>query len=174
MKRGRLVIALVGVVLAVVVFRSCSSADDAPAPGTTAPAPAPEAGDAAARSADADARQRSLRDAAATVEVYLQRFVTRDIAGADALWVDGRPPAVSGEADLRLVERLRGIHITIDNVTAIDSLRVPEAVEVPVNLRAGFYEGPMRYYRGVYRLRLVAPGQWRITSAQLQATSSPD
>lgn len=171
-----LLLAAVLLVCAIVGIRSCrnDAAPDADA-ATAASAAADNAasGDAAAEAEAAQLRERirrhdeALYAAVATLQRYLAALGSEDRAKADAFWAGDRPPADTHEADLRTLQNLRGLRIENGRPKALDSQPVPSALEIPVELRAGFEDGPMRRYRGWYRLRRTGDGSWKITSASV-------
>jgi hypothetical protein len=178
-------IVLAGVALLVVVgialgVRSCAGNEGAPT-DTAAAAPPVDAdgGGAATGSATADAavrqalmqhRNDAMREAVSVVHAYLTALGGDDRAKADAFWAGGKPPARSGEADLRTLETLHALRIQNGTPSALDSEPVPNALEIPVELRASLDDAPMQRYRGWYRLRrAVAGGGWEITSASIDA-----
>ncbi len=115
-------------------------------------------------------RNSAMQEAVAALHQYLTALGGDDRHGADAFWASGKPPARSGEADLRTLEGLHALRIQNGRPTAMDSEPVPNALEIPVELRASFDDGPARRYRGWYRLRrAVADGSWEITSASIDA-----
>ena len=47
---------------------------------------------------------------------------------------------------------------------------MPDALEIPVTLRAGMKDGPARRYEGYYRLRrTLDKAGWELTSARIDA-----
>jgi hypothetical protein len=176
-------IVLAGVAFLLVVgitlgMRSCTAQEDASADSTAMPPASTPAGrEAAADSATADAAaQRALMErrndamhaAVSTLHAYLTALGGDDGAKADAFWAGGKPPARSGEADLRTLENLHALRIQNGTPSALDSEPVPSALEIPVELRASLDEAPMQRYRGWYRLRrAVAGDRWEITSASI-------
>ena len=173
-------LAALALIVVVLVVRSCGSggtrgADDAELaaqPAATVDAqPAPSAADAAATAAAREvARQRddAMYAAVGTVQRYLAALGGDDRAKADAFWADGRPPAASGEADLRTLTGLRGLRIENGTPKPLDGDAVPSALEVPVSLRAGIAAGGVQRYTGWYRVRRTVSGDaWQITSASV-------
>jgi hypothetical protein len=133
--------------------------------------------DAEAAKSRARNRQRdeALYAAVATLQRYLAALGGEDRAQADAFWVGDRPPADSHEADLRMIENLRGLRIENGRPKALDSQPVPSALEIPVELRVSVEGEPLRRYRGWYRLRrAVADGGWEISSASVDAVRRPE
>jgi hypothetical protein len=177
MKRPLLLFVLLALVAAgIVLLRSCGDAaqqdaTDAATPsqtGRTEGGTGPDA-DAAAR-ARAIARQRedAMHAAVSTLHRYLAALGGTDRAAADAFWAGKGPPAASGEADLRSLEKLHSLRSQNGNPKPLDSEVVPNALEIPVELRAGLQGQPVRRYRGWYRMRrAVADGGWEITSASI-------
>lgn len=116
-----------------------------------------------------DARYAAYSDAASAVQGYLSAVGAQDWKKANPYWSNQRPG--SGEADLRSIQKLYALRIENDTPKALDQEPVPNALEVPVTLRASFQDGqPMRRYRGWYRLRRKVSGDgWEITSASIDA-----
>jgi hypothetical protein len=176
---------LAGIALLLVVgialgLHSCADSDDAANDTGMVPATAAtEVGIAAAGSASADVAARqalmqrrndAMLEAVSTLHRYLTALGGEDRTKADAFWAGGKPPARSGEADLRTLDGLHALRIQNGTPTALDSEPVPSALEIPVELRASFDDAPMQRYRGWYRLRrAVADGSWEITSASIDA-----
>lgn len=171
---------IVGVVVlllcAAAGLRSCLR-DDGDAASTQAGAPVaqPNAADATA-AGDAVAAQRALiarrneamADAVSALHAYLAALGGDDRAKADAYWAGGKPPARTGEADLRELKNLRALRSENGTPSPLDSEPVPNALEIPIDLRASFSDAPQRRYRGWYRLRrAVSGGGWEITSASV-------
>lgn len=157
-------------------LRSClhDDGDDAASKQAGAPAARPNAVDTA--TADADAAQRALvarRNEAMTravsaLHAYLAALGGEDRAKADAYWAGGKPPARTGEADLRDLKNLRALRSENGTPSPLDSEPVPNALEIPIELRASFSDAPQRRYRGWYRLRRALSGEgWEITSASV-------
>ncbi|MGI8561335.1 MAG: hypothetical protein ACR2J7_07875 [Luteimonas sp.] len=55
----------------------------------------------------------------------------------------GKPPARSCEADLRTLDSLCALRIHNGTPTALDSEPAPNALEIPVALRASLDDAPM-------------------------------
>ena len=113
-------------------------------------------------------RDASLRSAVSTVQRYLTAL-GEDQARADTFWAGGRPPPGTREADLRTLTELRALRIENGSPVALDSQAVPDAVEIPVELRISTRNAPLRHYQGWYRLRRAGDG-WQITSAAIDAS----
>ena len=106
--------------------------------------------------------------AVSTLHRYLAALGGADRAKADAFWTGKTPPAASGEADLRSLKDLHSFRIENGTPKPLDSESVPNALEIPVELRANLQGQPLRRYRGWYRMRrAVADGGWEITSASI-------
>ena len=173
-------------VMGVVVLLLCAAAglrnclhddgdDAASTPATGEPAAQPNAATSTA-AADATAAQRALvarrneamASAVSALHAYLAALGGEDRANADAYWAGGKPPARTGEADLRSLKNLRALRSKNGAPSPLDSEPVPHALEIPVELRASFSDAPQRRYRGWYRLRrAVSGGGWEITSASM-------
>jgi len=161
-------------------LRSCQRDDGADAgspPAGDSPATQATAGDAvrveaaAAQRALVARHNQAMSTAVSTLHAYLAALGGDDRAKADAYWAGGKPPARSGEADLRTLKDLRALRTENGRPTPLDSEPVPNALEIPVELRASFRGAPQRRYRGWYRLRrAVADGSWEITSASIDAS----
>ena len=83
-------------------------------------------------------------------------------------WAGKGPPAASGEADLRSLEKLRLLRSENGNPRPLDSEVVANALDIPVELRASLQGQPLRRDRGWYRMRrAVVDGGWDITSASI-------
>lgn len=174
-----LLLAAVLLICAIAGVRGCRQDGDAAA-NANAPAGGGDAraSDEAAAAAEAAALRERIRRhdealyaAVATLQRYLAALGGDDRAAADAFWDGDGPPDETHEADLRSLRRLRGLRIENGRPKALDSQPVPSALEIPVELRAGFEDGPMRRYRGWYRLRRGGDGDWRITSASVDAVA---
>jgi hypothetical protein len=174
--------ALLLVVGGVLGVRSCTRQEDVSTDAALRPPASTSAGrDASAGSAAADTaarralmrrRNAAMGAAVSTLHAYLTALGGDDRAKADAFWSGGKPPARSGEADLRLLENLHALRIQNGTPNALDSEPVPNALEIPVELRASLDDAPMQRYRGWYRLRrAVADDSWEITSATIDALS---
>jgi hypothetical protein len=156
--------------------RSCAGGDGVPTETSTAGQPAIEGvgtgpGDALADEATRQAllqlRSDAMVDAASTLHRYFAAL-PGDRATADTFWAGGKPPANSGEADLRTLEDLRALRIQNRTPSALDSAPVPDSLQVPVELRAIVGQTAMRHYRGWYRMRRsVSDNGWEITSASI-------
>lgn len=175
--------ALVLVAVLVIGVRSCvhhePETDITLAPGSAdvvAVTPQDTAADAEAARLREQIRQHddALYAAVATLQSYLAALGGDDRASADAFWAGGRPPRDSREADLRNLQDLRGFRIENGRPEALDSEAVPRALEIPVELRVSVANGPLRRYRGWYRMRrAVADNRWEITSASMEAVGRP-
>lgn len=150
-----------------------------PSPGTAESAAATTqdtAAEAEAARLRAQIRQHddALYAAVATLQRYLAALGGDDRAAADAFWTGGQPPRNSREADLRTLQDLRGLRIENGRPEALDSEAVPRALEIPVELRVSVANGPLRRYRGWYRMRrAVADDRWEITSASMETVGRP-
>lgn len=172
-------------ILGVVVLLLCAAAglrsclhddgDDAASTPAGTPAAQPNTADTTA-AADATAAQRALvarrneamASAVSALHAYLAALGGEDRAKADAYWAGGKPPARTGEADLRDLKNLRALRSENGTPSALDSGPVPNALEIPIELRASFSDAQQRRYRGWYRLRrAVSGGGWEITSASI-------
>lgn len=175
--------ALVLVAVLAIGVRSCvypePETDTPLSPGTTDVASAATQG--AAADAEAARLRKQIRQhddalyaAVATLQRYLAALGGDDRGSADAFWAGGRPPRDSREADLRNLQDLRGLRIENGRPEALDSEAVPRALEIPVELRVSVANGPLRRYRGWYRMRrAVADNRWEITSASMEAVGRP-
>lgn len=104
------------------------------------------------------------------VHRYLTALGTGDPAKSDTFWSGGRPPRTRNEADLPTLQGLRSLRIENGTPRPLDSAPLPEALEVPVSLRAGMKDSPARRYSGYYRVRRTLDKQgWEITSARIDA-----
>lgn len=177
MKRPLLLFVLLALVAAgIVLLRSCGDAAEQDSMDAATSSQAGPVGDATGADADAAARARAMarqredamHAAVATLHRYLAALGGTDRAAADAFWAGKEPPAASGEADLRNLEKLRSLRSENGKPKPLDSEVVPNALEIPVELRAGLQGQPLRRYRGWYRMRrAVADGGWEITSASI-------
>ena len=177
MKRPLLLLVLLALVAAgIVLLRSCEDAAPQDSADATTPAPAGRVDDESGPGADAATRARAIalqREAAmhaavSTLHRYLAALGGSDRAAADAFWAGKAPPAVSGEADLRSLEKLQSLRSENGTPQPLDSEAVPNALEIPIELRASLQGQPLRRYRGWYRMRrAVADGGWEITSASI-------
>jgi hypothetical protein len=171
--------------LAVAAFAFVRCRDDAESPSSTSTAPPASVTarpatpgvpptDATQPAAQADdARARAMQDAVSTVHRYLTALGTGDPKQSDPFWTAGRPPPTRNEADLPTIEGLRTLRIENGTPRALDGQPVPEALEVPVTLRAGMREAPQRRYAGHYRLRrTIDSKRWEITSARIDRVPS--
>jgi len=177
-------------ILGTVVLLLCAAAGlrgclrDGGGDAASKPVPGAPAGQSSANStaaADAAAVQRALvarrneatASAVYALHAYLAALGGEDRAKADAYWTGGKPPARTDEADLRNLKNLRALRTQNGTPSPLDSDPVPNALEIPVELRASFSDAPQRRYRGWYRLRrAVADGGWEITSASIDASPS--
>lgn len=174
-------------ILGVVVLLLCAAAglrsclhddgDDAASTPAGTPAAQPNTADTTAAT-DATAAQRALvarrneamASAVSALHAYLAALGGEDRAKADAYWAGGRPPTRTGEADLRDLKNLRALRSRNGTPSRLDSDPVPNALEIPIELRASFSDAPQRRYRGWYRLRRAVTGDgWEITSASIDA-----
>ena len=162
--------------IALLLWRSCArdetptaSVQDPAAPASIAASDDPSASTAIAAQTAASRKQRAMSAAVDTVHRYLTALSSGDRAKADAFWVNDRPPAQSNEADLRTLKEVRAVRIQNRAPKPLDSNPVPEALEVPVELRASADGISNRQYRGWYRLRSLDPvnGEWEISSASI-------
>ena len=149
-------------------------ADAVPVPPATsarAPTMAGDTADAAASQHALVARRHEAMSAAvSTLHAYLAALGGNDRNKADTYWAGDKPPARTGEADLRALKDLAALRTENGTPTPLDSDPVPNTLEIPVELRASFSDAPMRRYRGWYRLRrAVVDGGWEITSASIDA-----
>lgn len=171
-----LLLAAVLLICAIAGVRSCrhdGASDAGVATAATSDGDGTASANDAAAAEAAELRERirrhdeALYAAVATLQRYLAALGSDDRAKADAFWDGDGPPEDTREADLRSLEQLRGLRIENGKPKALDSQPVPSALEIPVELRAGFEDGPMRRYRGWYRLRRAGDGNWKITSASV-------
>ena len=177
MKRPLLLFVLLALVaVGIVLLRSCGDAapqDSADATtssqaGRAADGTGPEADAAARARAIARQREEAMHAAVSTLHRYLAALGGTDRAAADAFWAGKQPPAASGEADLRSLEKLRSLRSENGKPKPLDAEPVPNALEIPIELRASLQGQPLRRYRGWYRMRrAVADGGWEITSASI-------
>lgn len=117
------------------------------------------------------ATESAMREAVWTLHQYLTALGTGDPAKYASFWAGGEPSASSDEADLRTLEGLQSLRIENGTPTALDSLAVPQALEIPVTLRAAIKQQPQRRYTGKYRLRKrVGEAGWEITSASVDVS----
>ncbi|MEP6632722.1 MAG: hypothetical protein ABJA62_00785 [Luteimonas sp.] len=117
-------------------------------------------------------REEAMRTAVSTLHRYLATLAEVDRAKADAFWAGKRPPAVTHEADLRSLKTLQALRIENGLPKPLDSAAVPEALEIPVQLRISREDQSTRRYHGWYRMRrAVADGHWEITSASIDEDS---
>lgn len=176
------VVCVVLVLLALLAFRLAGERERAPGPATAArtpdaAAPAPQAADALRQDAlareAATARENAIRDAVSTLHRYLTALGTGDAAKSDPFWSGGRPPRTRNEADLPALDGLRSLRIENGTPRALDDLALPEALEIPVTLRAGMKDAPGRRYEGYYRLRRTLDKRgWELTSARIDAVAA--
>ncbi len=166
------------VVIVVLAGRGCSrSPDDAGLTTIDPPGaqrnPAPQAGGAAPpdpAAALANRRHADMQEAVSTLHRYLAALGSGDVASSATYWAGGIVPRASGEADLRRRGALRSLRSKTGMPSALDDSVVPDALEIPVELRAAADGAPMQLYAGSYRLRRrVADGGWEITSAAINA-----
>ena len=137
---------------------------------TDAPDAATIAGPDPAALAVADARNAAMRAAVSTLHRYLTALGTGDRSKSDPFWSGGKPPAASNEADLRTLDDISSLRIENGTPVPLDAAPVPDALEIPVTLRAGVKGSPQRRYQGHYRLRRkLDHTQWEVTSARIDA-----
>lgn len=181
-RAGWLVLGAIAVLCVIFGVRSCAHEESANiTSGNTMGAPRAAAAAATDPAAEAQAaalhqasqrRDAAMYAAVATLQKYLAALGRDDgYAEADAFWANGRPPAATGEADLRTLRDMRGMRIQNGTPKALDSNAVPEALQIPVELRVGTKGAPLHWYRGWYRLRRVDAERWEITSASVDAVS---
>lgn len=153
-------------------LRSCGSAavrtDGAsvfqPSSASTTGQPADTAQASTTDAADA-ARASAMRDAVSTLHRYMGAL-PGERARADAFWTGGKPPADTGEADLRTLQSPRGIRLQNSMPTFLGAS--DDALEIPVIVRVSLADTSTRHYRGWYRLRRAISGdRWEITSASV-------
>lgn len=173
-------------ILGVLVLLLCAAAglrnclrddgnDAASTPMARSPAAQPNAATSTAATETAAAqralvarRNEAKASAVSALHAYLAALGGDDRAKADAYWAGGKPPAHTSETDLRIMKGLRALRTENGTPSPLDSEPVPNALEIPVELRASFSGEPMRRYRGWYRLRrAVVGGGWEITSASI-------
>jgi len=175
MKRPLLLFVLLALVAAgIMLLRSCGDAAPQDSADATTPSQSGRADDGSGPAADARARaiarqrEAAMQAAVSTLHRYLAALGGTDRAAADAFWAGKAPPAASGEADLRSLKKLQSLRSENETPQSLDSEAVPNALEIPVELRAGVQGEPLRRYRGWYRMRrAVADGGWEITSASI-------
>jgi hypothetical protein len=159
-------------------LRSCLRDDGDDATSTQASGAHATQPNATASTAAADAtaaqlalvarRNEAMASAVSALHAYLAALGGEDRAKADTWWVGGKPPARTGEADLRDLKNLRALRSQNGTPSPLDSDPVPNALEIPIELRASFSDAPQRRYRGWYRLRRAVTGDhWEITSASI-------
>lgn len=160
-------------------LRSCLHDDGGDAASTQASGASATRPNAATSTAAADAtaaqralvarRNEAMASAVSALHAYLAALGGEDRAKADAWWVGGKPPARTGEADLRELKDQRALRVQNSTPSPLDSEPVPNALEIPVELRISFGNAPQRRYRGWYRLRRAVAGDgWEITSASIE------
>lgn len=116
-------------------------------------------------------RDEAMLEAVTTLQAYLGEVGAQAWSKADPYWANDRP-AANSEADLRKLDKLRALRIENDIPKPLDSEPVPNALEIPVELRATVEGEAQRRYRGWYRMRrAVADGSWEITSASVQVVT---
>lgn len=119
------------------------------------------------------ARVVAMRAAVSTLHQYIAALPGSDRAKADAFWVGGKPPARSGEADLRTLDQPRALRLENGTPTLLGP--TADALEIPVELRVNLADPPIRHYRGWYRMRRAISGdRWEITSASIDVVQRPE
>lgn len=106
---------------------------------------------------------QAMYDAVSAVHRYVAALAANDVDKVRAAWVDGRPD-LRGEVALAKLGEMRSLRIENGTPQALDKQAVPEAVEIPIRLRASVVGAPQVNYTGYYRLRRVGDA-WLITSA---------
>ena len=163
--------ACVVALVALLAMRGGASPGPAPRPdavsgASATPAPAQADPGAIAAAALEARREAAMASAVATLHRYFVALGGGDHAASDAFWAGGRAPEASGEADLRQLAALRALRSQNGTPVPLDASRMPDALEIPVDLRVSVQGQPLRRYAGSYRLRRrVADGGWEITSA---------
>ena len=181
-KRPLLLLLLLALVISgIVLMRACQDmTPSGPATSSTIPPTGRLDDRAASAQADADARARALAErrgaamyaAVATLHRYIAALGGDDRAKADAFWAGKRPPAETGEADLRNLTDLRALRSNNGTPKALDDEGIPNALEIPIELRVSQEGKPLQRYHGWYRMRrAVADGGWEITSASIAAVA---
>lgn len=169
--------------LSTTLFASCScqrGSDDAALVASTEQVAIQQTASARANTAAAAAKElarlqaahfAAYSDAVSVVQSYLSAVGAQDWKKANPYWTNQRPG--SGEASLRSLKKLHSLRIENDTPRALDKEPIPNALEVPVNLRASFQDGrPMQRYRGWYGVRRKVSGDgWEITSASIDAVA---
>lgn len=131
-------------------------------------------GDVQAESAAIDTRRfQTLREAVSTLHQYLAALPAGNREQLAAFWASKQIPADSGEADLHDLQGLRALRMRNDTPQSLDQATatkgVPEALQIPVTLRAQLKSGDGHDYAGWYRMRRSAvDDRWKITSASIQ------
>lgn len=180
MRKSLVLLITVGGLVAIVLLagRGCArSIEASSAAGDIPPASAgaTAAVESAPTAADPDSalvarRHADMQDAVSVVHRYLAALGSGDSATSASYWSGGIVPRASGEADLRSRGPLRSLRSKTGMPTPLDASPIPDALEVPVELRAAVDGSPMLLYAGSYRLRRrVADGGWEITSASIDA-----
>lgn len=176
MRKILLALVAIGAMAAIVLLagRGCSRSQGGPAPVDATPAARARADVAVANdpaspgdTADlATRRLADMQDAVSVLHRYLAALGSGDDVASASYWSGGVVPRVSGEADLRTRGPLRSLRSKTGMPTPLDASPLPDALEVPVELRAAVDGSTMLLYSGSYRLRRrVADGGWEITSA---------
>lgn len=162
-------------------LRSCGEEDgpSGPSPDAASSSAATAAtlpgrsGTPADLSGNATERATAMQAAVSTLHEYIAALPGSDRAKADAFWVGGKPPARSGEADLRELEQPRALRLRNDTPTLLGAS--PDALQIPVDLRVNLADTTTRNYRGWYRMRRAITGdRWEITSASIDVVQRPE
>ena len=174
-----LVVAVIVACALILGLRSCDDTDRRiDAVRGAAPSSSPNDAPGATQTASANAagdpvRAAAMRAAVSTLHQYIGALPGSDRAKADAFWVGGRPPAQTGEADLRALRSPRGMRLQNWTPTFIGS--AGDAVEIPIVLNVSLADTSIRRYRGWYRLRRAIDGnRWEITSASVDVERRPE
>lgn len=172
-----IIVAVVLVAGAALLIPRCTGRD-ADAPGATGNAGRSQSGAAskvvstAQRSRvepSAAATEAAMREAVSVLHQYLTALGTGDPEKYAPFWAGGKASASSDEADLRRLNGLMSLRIENGTPTTLDTLPVPQALEIPVTLRAALKDQPLRRYSGKYRLRKrIGDEGWEITSASVE------
>lgn len=182
MRKSLLVLIAVGAVVAITLFsgRGCARATDQEVAAVSTP-PARSGADGAmtdgptateAAAVIAARRHADMQEAVSALHRYLAALGSGDSHASASFWSGGVVPRASGEADLRSRGPLRSLRSKTGIPTPLDASPVPDALEIPVELRAAADGSPLLLYAGHYRLRRrVVDGGWEITSAAVVARS---
>ncbi len=108
---------------------------------------------------------QALYDAVDAVHRHVAALAARDDEKIRSGWFNDHPDA-QGEVALADPRQLRSLRIENGTPKALDKLDVPEAIEIPVRLRASAVDGSQVRYTGYYRLRHVGEN-WLLTSASV-------